>query len=582
MNHLGAHRGPDGAGCYIAGSVALGHRRLAIIDRQAHSSQPFQRGNLIVVFNGEIFNYRALRSELAQLGHAFHTSSDTEVLLAAWQQWGADCQQRFNGMWAFILYDLEQQVLFASRDRYGIKPLYYTQAGDQWCYASEIKQFKGVEAWGPRINRMRAFEFLYNGYFDHTAETLFDGVFQLRPGHFITHDVRNGHRKTTAYYQLSEAALPLPTASDAQYIAQWQSLWQDAVSIRLRADVPVGVALSGGLDSASLALTAARVIHTPLPCISVLFAEKGFNENAEIDATVQFGLFPHIGIVPDFQEMTAHIEDTLWHMDEPFGSMTMIAGYLLFKEAARQGWRVLMTGQGADEILAGYEKFYRPLLLALCRQHKWAGAVSNVYGFWRHHPQIRRTVLQKAAIPQREKAHTRSWLSADFIPETEGLFQRRAEGTVTACSINLFQEVGLPMLLHYEDRNSMAHGVEARLPFLDHRLVEFCIGLPDDLKIRSGIRKHILRTALSDILPPHLRVQYDKKSFVCPEFLVDAPAPALFRRQLETAVHCYPFIFSRKLVVGFDDYVAGKHQNDGALWRAYVFAKWLQKWDFYK
>lgn len=578
MTRLAAHRGPDGEGFCVHNHLALGHRRLSIVDRKEHSAQPFRRDDCFIVFNGEIFNYAELRADLMRMGYRFQTQSDTEVLLTAWQAWGAECQQRLNGMWAFAIFDLRHNSLFLSRDRYGIKPLYYTEAAGKFCVASEIKQFQAVAGWQARLNPVRVFEFLNYGYFDHTAETMWKDVYQLPPGHSMTLDLSTGRRTLKAYYNLSRSVPTLASATAGEYAEAFRTLWMDAVTLRLCAEVPAGTALSGGLDSASIAFTA---LHTDVPsdrCVSVFFREEGYNENVNIQKTLQAGPFRPFGIWPDFRDMATALENTLWHMDEPFGSMTMIAGHLLFKEAAQQGIRVLLTGQGADEILAGYEKFYRPLVLSLYSRHQFAHIIRQLWGFWKHHPYTRTRWWQKTKAAS--SPPVLPWIHPAFVPPAEALFRRQAEDSLRACSLNLIQEVGLPMLLHYEDRNSMAHGVEARLPFLDHRLVEFCLALPDDVKIKNGIRKYLLRMALKDMLPAEVRERYEKVSFICPETLWMRQYPDFFGKQLKKAVETFPFIFDKNLILAYGRYVAGQEKADAPLWRSFIVSKWLEKCDF--
>jgi asparagine synthase (glutamine-hydrolysing) len=264
-------------------------------------------------------------------------------------------------------------------------------------------------------------------------------------------------------------------------------------------------------------------------------------------------------------------------MDEPFGSMTMVAGYCLFEEAARQNIRVLLNGQGADEILAGYEKFYQPFFQQLWRQKNGISLLRNFIGYQWHHSVSFWHILTQVKRQLRGKKAVLPWLQPGFMPPPERQFRRSPETNIRTCSLNLIQEIGLPMLLHYEDRNSMAHSVEARVPFLDHRLVEFCLSLPDDLKISGGIRKHILREALSDILPEKIYRRYDKLSFICPESVWMRQHAPFFRQTLEQGVQEYPHIFNHQLLTAFDAYCAGKRHDDPPFWRAFIFIEWLNE-----
>jgi len=582
MTDLAAHRGPDAEGYFTHDNWGFGHRRLSIVDPDPQSNQPMHYAGNTVTYNGEIFNYLELKQALAAAGFSFSTQSDTEVLLAAYQHWGAECLHHFNGMWAFALFDARSHELFFARDRYGIKPLYYTTIQGKFCVASEIKQFSAVEGWKPVLNRARAFDFLNNGCFDHTEETLFEGVFQLPQGCYMVLQPASGHLNITKYYDLRERITHDIEREERVIIEQFRQLFFDATALRLRSDVKVGTALSGGLDSTAIAMTVQEILlmdkgHNAMQeCVSVMFSEAGFNENAYIDLAAEAGRFTTHRVQLDFAALSAGIDETLRSMDEPFGSMTMIAGNGLFRAAANCDIRVLLNGQGADEILAGYDKFYKPYFLQLLKKGHWRRLLHHFRGYRRHHTIRLGEIARQMVRSFKNKPTTLPWLQPDFIPPEARQFRRSTDADIQSCSVNLIQEIGLPMLLHYEDRNSMAHSVEARMPFLDHRLVEFCISLPDHLKINGGIRKYIQREALADLLPEKIYQRYDKLSFICPESLWMHQYSSFFQAEIAKAVRQHPAIFNAHLRSGFEQYLSGQLPDDAPFWRAIIFSRWME------
>lgn len=560
------HRGPDGEGLLFfsprerravpvstpetpggvaaeraapAGAVfGLGHRRLAILDLSAAGHQPMadETGGVWLVFNGEIYNYVELRRELEAAGHRFRSGTDTEVILAAWREWGEGCLARFNGMFAFVLHDLARDRIFAARDRFGEKPLYFWRTPDGGiALGSEIKQFTVHPGWRARLNGQRAYDFLNWGLCDHTAETFFAGVEQIRGGEFILASLAELPRaRPQRWYEIHAT----PFAGDfAAAAARFRELLDDSVRLRLRADVAVGSCLSGGLDSSSIVCTlhaqlggrAAAQQKTFSACSDV----ARFDERPFIDeVTRATGVAGH-QVIPSPARLQHELDRVVWHQDEPFVSTSIYAQWCVFRLARETGVGVMLDGQGADEALAGYHGYFAPHVAGAIRRGKIFDAMREAAAIRRLHG-ISRTHLAKEVadllLPAAVADRLRTWsghanAAPDFLrldrlgAEPRPSLRRPSDAREPLRSLGIAQlaTLTLPMLLRFEDRDSMAHGVEARLPFLDHRLVEFSLGLPEAFKLANGWTKRVLREAMQGRLPAAVRQRRDKLGFVTAE-----------------------------------------------------------------
>jgi asparagine synthase (glutamine-hydrolysing) len=522
-----AHRGPDGQKIFHESKVALGHRRLAIIDLSVDGIQPFERddGALQLIHNGEIYNYLELRAELEQKGHSFRTATDTEVLLAAYQEWGTRCVEHFNGMWAFVIWDARQQRLFGSRDRFGVKPLYYRSAGKQFRFASELKAFHAIQSLEP--NEAAVFDYLSQGYLDHTPETLFKGIVSLPPAHSFVFDERGGLR-IERYWQLE------PREAPADPVGTFRELFLDSIRLRLRSDVPIGTALSGGLDSSAVAGATSlllrthhgetRMVGAHQRTFTAYFEDSGFDER------------PYAGCVVEAIDADAHwisftdrdlvdaLPSIVYSQDEPFGSTSIAAQWFVMREAARAGVRVMLDGQGGDEVLAGYPAYRGARLADLLASGRLPQLLRELSAGDQSLP-TELVSIARPFLPERVKWQLRARAtgaaalvgdrlqSARRHPElTNGSFRSRFRQTM----YRILTQQGLPELLHYEDRNSMAHSIEARVPFLDYRLAEMLFSVPPETLFDRGLTKVVLRKAMADVLPTEVRDRRDKLGFVTP------------------------------------------------------------------
>jgi len=522
-----SHRGPDGVGQVTRdGRVGLGHRRLAIIDLSDDASQPMRSpSGCEVILNGEIYNYVELREELASGGVAFRTSSDTEVLLAAYDRWGVDCLRRLNGMFAFAIYDPARRTLLLARDRFGEKPLYYHRAGDRtFLFASEIKALLAHPGVRARPERHSVYRFLRHRLTELEPATFFEGIVALAPAHYLELQVDDGHEVVRRYWQL-DGSVQDPRPHD-QLVAAYRDLLQDSIGIRLRADVAVGSSLSGGIDSSSVVGYLARGRHVERQhTFSARFPGWPLDEGRYIAEVIALsGAHSHeVEPVPD----PSDLENVIWHQDQPFGSLSIYAQWAVMRLAREQGVTVLLDGQGADETLAGYHFYFSALFRYLLRTGRWSELAREVRGFSAAHGPARLRALAFYAMPESAARLLRRLRRGPGISQA---FARTQAAVASAHALSprfrtdlddmlasTLTETMLPGLLRYADRNSMAFGREVRLPYLDHRLVELAFSLPWDLKLHRGQTKRVLREAMGDYLPDSVRHRMDKIGYAPPQ-----------------------------------------------------------------
>ncbi|HNA84615.1 MAG TPA: asparagine synthase (glutamine-hydrolyzing) [Nitrospira sp.] len=528
------HRGPDDGGIYMDGAVGMGFRRLSILDLSEAGHQPMvsQDGQYVLVFNGEIFNYVELRDELRKLGHQFRSSGDSEVLLAAYREWGRECLPKLNGMWAFVIYDRRHRRLFGSRDRFGVKPLYYSRDHTVIQFASEIKALRASGYQRVGINWRIASRFLLEGRLDSHNETFYDGIEQIPPGSGFEVGLDGAWHQWT-FWTLD--ALPKTIAPDPA--ATFGDLFEDSVRIRMRSDVPVGVCLSGGLDSTAIICAAARhrdesAGTQPESLQAFCYMAKEFDESKYIADTLLQTHAQLRQLETSPAELWNDVRKVLWFQDEPVHTMTAVVGYQLMRLAASQGIRVVLNGQGADETIGGYSSYFQDYWVSLLQQGRVGAAWQAVKAYTEAHGGNSRARMTAAAsrciswemykigsyrtwAQARRQARIRQnpWFSGDL---TQHFISEDTPPSSAALSTALKQSVisaPLPLYLRIEDRNSMAHSVEARLPFLDYRLVSFVCGLSDEWKVRGPWNKYVLREGMKGRIPESVRSRVDKMGF---------------------------------------------------------------------
>lgn len=522
LTDLVRYRGPDAGGYYAAClreasrnsperfDVFFGHRRLSIIDLDERSNQPLHDGSdLIITFNGEIFNYVELREELLALGHTFHTASDTEVILKIYREFGEDGFDRMNGMWAFAILDRPRRRLVLSRDRFSIKPLYYTQNARGFFFASEIKQLLPALD-GREVNPRTLAAYLQQGLVDHSDETFFKNIYAVKPRHNLILDLEAGAVRQTPYWDYS--ADPDALRSPADVVEKFRELFVDSVRIRLRSDVNLAALLSGGLDSASIVAIANRS-HTGLSTFSAVSDSPAFSEERYVDIFCRATGTSNTKLAVDSRKVIDRLAQAIYHNDEPFTDLCPVAHHLLLEKLKQESDAiVLLSGQGGDEILMGYLKYFFFYLAHLVRAGRPFTAVNEAGRSF-----LNGTAIRQFAISEgRRYVGFSAGKKAPYMRATGSLEPIWSARDLSRRQIMDVEKYSVPALTHYEDRNSMAHSQEIRLPFLDHRLVNFAISLPVERKVRHGWSKYILREAMSE-LPGEIRWRRDKQWFSLPE-----------------------------------------------------------------
>jgi asparagine synthase (glutamine-hydrolysing) len=586
-----AHYSYDALDTSASFHVGMGHRRLSIIDLSPAGYQPMrlQDAGLSIVYNGEIYNYPELRDELIKAGHRFNGSSDTEVILHAWAQWGPSCLNRFNGMFAFVLLDEKAQQLYAVRDRFGVKPLYYYQNDDVIYFASEIKQIRSAPGHSLQLNEAVAAQFLTSGANDETEHTYDVNIRHLRGGHYMHIDLAMGTEpRIVQWYDVSPARWK---GSFEDAATQFRELLTDAIRLRLRSDVKVGSCLSGGLDSSSIVCLMARLLgkeaHAGQETVTACFPDSKYDEWEFAQQVIsRTGVTPH-RVFPQLLELQEELDSVIHHQDEPFSSTSMFSQWCVFKETNRAGLKVMIDGQGADEQLAGYggndlalyTGMVKQLQLSrLMEEARWYKAEKGTYprGFILNALQVAAgkglTALLPTRLQLKDKVSTAAWVKQS--PGERKTYSHSLQEQL----IGQLYGNPLPSLLRYEDHNSMAWSVESRTPFLDYRLVEFNLGLPAHFIYNKGVRKYVLRQAMKDILPPAVAQRKDKMGFVTPEEMwIKGEGKAWFLHELELA---YRNTNNTLLdVAAAKAHVSAIMNNtipyDNMPWRIICFNKWL-------
>ncbi len=524
------HRGPDGDGSYFAPGIAFGHTRLAIIDLSAASDQPFcdEAAGLALIFNGEIYNYIELRDELKSLGHTFRSTGDTEVLLRACQEWGTGALSRLNGMFSFALWDSTKRTLLLARDRFGEKPLYIARSSKGVVFASEMKAILAIRPELREPNRRAIFRYLSRGDLDLDQESFFQGIESVPGGHYLLLD-HMGRGDVQRYWAPSACDVP---ASSAAAIERFRELVFDSVRLRMRSDVPVGSSLSGGLDSSTIVSTInAQKAVQPVQqrTFSARFHSAAHDEGRFIEiVTRRVDAEAHETWVEPAQFIDS-FERLQYHQEEPIASASPFAQWLVMDLAARNQTTVLLDGQGADEILGGYDQAHGMFLAHWLRRGRIDKLARELTHYGRRYRGIREPALYAAyySLPGRlrdglAERYYRS--SAVVAPELHEEFAPAYAEAPTPFGDRLRNELvrwqtttQLPEFLRYADRNSMAFSREVRLPFLDHRLVDFCFGLPPDLLLRGATTKVILRDSMRGIVPDEILDRKDKLAYAPPQ-----------------------------------------------------------------
>jgi asparagine synthase (glutamine-hydrolysing) len=572
-----SHRGPDDEGFLENEIISLGHRRLSIIDIRG-GRQPItsEDGRLALVYNGEVYNYREIRSDLTAAGHVFRTDSDSEVILHSYEEWGCEAFERFNGMWALALADLQDGSVVLARDHFGIKPLYYARSRRRVLFASEIKALLQDPEFETRPNDQTIYEYLAHNLHDHKAETFFESVFRLPAAHYAL--VNDNGVALTAYWT---ARLREDGDCDP---ARFRRLFRESVRRRLVSEVPVGACLSGGLDSTTIVRLMSGLLEAKsrdsesmggrLETFSAVFDNDPIDEREFIEEAVRGTQSACNFVRPTAHEFVTELETFVWHQDEPLVSTGPYAQWRVMKEAAGKV-KVLLDGQGGDELLAGYVPYHLVYLRQLLRERRWGRLVLEALAsrdvLW---PLIRRRLKSRR---RSRRIDERSLIRQDFRSQMQAPRDTRSQDNLKERLLQDFTIYSLPCLLRYEDRNSMAFSMESRVPYLDQEMVEYILALPPKAIICGGWSRSILREAMRGVIPENIRLRRWKVGFTTPEirWLTN-------RRAVFTSLLASPLFQSRKYWNGqqvletFRGACDGKLDNSMFFWRAINTEIWLR------
>lgn len=521
------HRGPDDGGVFIERNVGLGFVRLSILDLSPSGHQPMisRDGRHVLIFNGEVFNYIELRNELQYKGHTFTTRTDTEVVLAAYREWGEDCLPRFNGMWALAIYDRQNKSLFVSRDRYGIKPFYYYSDNNCFVFASELSALLKACPQKPGANNQAIFDYLIFNRTDHNELTFFEGIKKLQHGCnlvIIKSIIGKPNINIIPWYRLRPEVLNTEPFRSAE---EFRQLFTDAVELRLRSDVAVGVCLSGGLDSSSIvSILLKENKKRDLTTFSAVYGHGQYGDEREFISEFSSKIDTMYYTSPDAQTLCADLNDFIRAHGEPIPSTGVYAQYKVM-ELARKHVVVTLDGQGADEMLAGYHYFFGFFFKDLLHRKRLPLLVSEIAHYIHNHRSLYglqtfayfllpKSVRTKARLD--EKGYLRHEFAKAYSDGNTIAGNLYGANSLHDALLDHF-EYKLEHLLKWEDRNSMWFSLEARVPFLDHRLVEKTLALPEDQIIHHGMTKYILRQAMQGVLPEKIRLRRDKIGFDTPQ-----------------------------------------------------------------
>jgi asparagine synthase (glutamine-hydrolysing) len=618
MAELQRHRGPDDAGVMLdeGAGVGLAHSRLSILDLSSAGHQPMMLdGRYSISYNGEVYNYLELRPELTARGRTFRSGTDTEVVLAAYAEWGERCLERFNGMWALAIWDARERTLFCARDRFGVKPFYYWWDGRHFVFAS---QPTAIATYLRRAGIARVSQdddvvadYLLGVRLDDGEETFLKGIRRLQPGHWLR--LRDGRLEVRRYYRLDPERTVEP-AEDGAVWERFRELFIDAVRLRLRSDVPVGSCLSGGLDSSSIVCVASGLLGDQgggegQKTFSACYPDHPrYDERPYIEEVVRrAGADPHY-VYPSGERFFSEIEDFVRVQDEPVGSTSLYAQYCVYRLAGEAGMKVMLDGQGADETLTGYHGAYATRFLDLARGLSFGPLLREVrlYRGLHGYPALATWMtlargLARGVVPravQRRVHSSRAARPHPFFPvrpasrisweEPASEWARR--GALPEYLFRLTTGSSLQSLLRYEDRNSMAFSVEARVPFLDYRLVEYAFSLPGRYMVRDGLTKVLLREAMTGVLPERIRGRVDKVGFATPEGQWFRTAGRAYIADLfaSRSFHERGYFDGPRLAAAFQDFCAdGKDlplstrpefwQTVNVFWRALNTEVWLRE-----
>lgn len=577
------HRGPDGSGKYFDGNMAgLGHVRLSIIDLSPNAQQPMisHDGRYAIVYNGEIFNYIELRSDLESLGYRFKSDCDTEVLLNAYIEWKEGFLSKLNGMFSLALWDSCDKVLFCARDRLGVKPFYYFKDDEVFVFASEIKAILEYMKYKVKLDDEVIYEYLANGYVDHDDKTFFSGIYKLKPGHYakVSYDKKVDMIK---YWDI-DSIREENAMNYADCKNKLSELFRSSVELRLRSDVPIGSCLSGGIDSSSIVCTMSDILEgSVVNTFSSCSEDKAYDERKYIEEVLRRQNINGNYLFPDSSGLIKDIYNLVYHQEEPFLSTSVFAQWCLMRKAKDEGVKVILDGQGADEIFGGYRKYRLYYIKELYTQRNFSEILIQIIkGIDQtnlsYNAKVDLNKIKRIFGLKSNNAGILNYYNSDFISScsSQKISMISPKSLEEAMYMDLTR-TSLPALLRYEDKNSMAFSIETRLPFLDYRIVEFAKQIPNKYKLQHGWSKSILRDVMKGVLPDSIRLRKDKMGFATAEKTWLLEQAAFFR----SIFNQEEFLSSKYInpsLVYKDFYDIINSNNYNHLWRWISLELWMR------
>jgi asparagine synthase (glutamine-hydrolysing) len=596
------HRGPDCQSHEVVeldgARIIFGHTRLSILDLSAHADQPMASANMryTIIFNGEIYNYIELRERLRADGYLFSTQSDTEVLLAAWAKWGKECVHLLMGMFAFAILDRHLKTISLVRDCFGIKPLFISHSDSSLYFSSELPALIALRECSPRLNLQRSYDYLAHGDYDSDEQTFIEGVSQLAPGCFQVLDIATGEL-TKPIRWWNPSATQTSNLSFKQASEKLREIFLDSIKMHLRSDVTVGAALSGGIDSSAV-VCAIRHIEPDLPINTFSFIAKNspLSEEYWVDLVNDRVKAKVHKVSADSSELLHDLDDMIMAQGEPFGSTSIYAQYRVFQLAKKNGVTVTLDGQGADELLAGYNGYPGKRIRSLLAQGNIVGA-SRFLASWAQWPgrsigygfKLAGAELLKGNLYQGTRriftqSDSQDWINSDLLIErgvnliypVQGLEANLKNRALIEALIDASTKRGLPALLRHADRNSMRFSVESRVPFLTTEIANFVFSLPEEYLIsQKGETKSVFRAAMRGIVPDEILDRKDKIGFATPEYewlkgaFGSAPGWIVEEGELDFLRHD---VIRKKIKQVF----SGQIQFTSQIWRWINFYRWYE------